>query len=65
MMNIFSTIIPIFIIIILGWMARVYGFIQAEFIEPANRLVFYLYILEIILLGKADGLLPSKFSATR
>ena len=38
------TILPIFMIILLGWLARVFGFIRMAFIEPANRLVFYLAI---------------------
>ena len=44
MINTIPTIVPIFVIILLGWLARVFGFIRAEFIEPANRLVFYLAI---------------------
>jgi hypothetical protein len=36
MMNIVTTIIPIFVIIILGWLARVYGFIRADFIFDTN-----------------------------
>jgi hypothetical protein len=36
MMNIVTTIIPIFVIILLGWLARVYGFIRADFIFGAD-----------------------------
>jgi malate permease and related proteins len=43
-MNIFSTIIPIFAIILMGYIARKKGFIQADFIGPANALVYYLAI---------------------
>ncbi len=43
-MHIISTIIPIFAIIILGWFARRKGFIQPEFLGPANRLVYHLAI---------------------
>ena len=39
-----STIIPIFIIIALGALARSRGFIPTAFLEPANRLVYYLAI---------------------
>jgi malate permease and related proteins len=42
MLNIVTTIVPIFVIILLGWLARAYGFIRTDFIAPANRLVFYL-----------------------
>jgi predicted permease len=48
MLNIVTTIIPIFVIIVLGWLARVYGFIRTDFIGPANRLVFYLAIPAMI-----------------
>ncbi len=44
MIHTLITILPIFMIILLGWLARVFGFIRTEFIEPANRLVFYLAI---------------------
>jgi malate permease and related proteins len=40
-MAIATTIIPIFTIIALGWLARVKGFLPPEFIGPANRLVYY------------------------
>ena len=60
-MNIVSTIIPIFVIIILGWMARVYGFIRAEFIEPANRLVFYLAIPAMVFRSISKASIHSQF----
>ncbi len=47
-MNIVTTIIPIFAVILLGWFARWKGFIKQEFLEPANRLVFYLAIPAMI-----------------
>jgi len=61
MMNIVTTIIPIFVIIILGWLARVYGFIQAEFIAPANRLVFYLAIPAMVFRSVSKASLNSQF----
>jgi hypothetical protein len=61
MMNIVATIIPIFVIIILGWLARVYGFIQAEFIAPANRLVFYLAIPAMVFRSVSKASLNSQF----
>jgi len=48
MLNIVTTIVPIFVIILLGWLARVFGFIRSDFIAPANRLVFYLAIPAMI-----------------
>ncbi len=48
MLNIVTTIVPIFVIILLGWLTRVFGFIRTDFIAPANRLVFYLAIPAMI-----------------
>jgi len=47
-MEVIVTIIPIFIIIILGWVARKRGFITRDFLDPANRLVYYLSIPAMI-----------------
>ena len=47
-MNIVNTIIPIFSIIVLGWIAYRRGFIPDTFITPANRLVYYLAIPAMI-----------------
>jgi predicted permease len=60
-MNIVTTIIPIFVIILLGWMARFYGFMRAEFIEPANRLVFYLAIPAMVFRAVSRASLSSQF----
>ena len=43
-MQVLTTIIPIFVVILLGWVARKRGFIQQDFLQPANRLVYYLSI---------------------
>ena len=47
-MDILVTIIPIFAVIFLGWVARRKGFIPPEFLTPANRLVYYLAIPAMI-----------------
>jgi len=47
-MEVISTITPVFIIILLGWVARKKGFITPDFLEPANRLVYYLSIPAMI-----------------
>ncbi|MFV0438550.1 MAG: AEC family transporter [Desulfopila sp.] len=47
-MEVVTTIIPIFVIILLGWFARKRGFITGEFLEPANQLVYYLSIPALI-----------------
>jgi predicted permease len=61
MINVVTTIIPIFMIIILGWLARVCGFIRAEFISPANRLVFYLAIPAMVFRSISKASLNSQF----
>lgn len=55
-MEVIVTIIPIFSIILLGWVARKRGFITGEFLGPANRLVFHLSIPAMIFnaIAKAD-----------
>ncbi len=47
-MHIVNTIIPIFVLIVLGWLAGQRGFLPATFMGPANRLVFYLAIPAMI-----------------
>lgn len=44
MMQIIYTIIPIFLIIFLGWLVRKKNFLPDEFLGPANRLVYYIAI---------------------
>ena len=55
-MHIFNTIIPIFVLIVLGWFAGRLGFLPVSFLGPANRLVFYLAIPAMIFraLSKTD-----------
>jgi predicted permease len=45
---VFATIIPIFTVIALGWVAHRRGYIPDSFIEPANRLVYNLAIPAMI-----------------
>lgn len=47
-MSTIQTIVPIFAIIFLGVLARQKGFITKPFLEPANRLVYYLAIPAMI-----------------
>jgi len=63
-MNIITTIIPIFIIIIIGWFARWRGFIPPEFISPANRLVYYIAIPAMIFHSISKASLKTQFDAT-
>ncbi len=60
-MNIITTIIPIFIIIIIGWFARWRGFIPPEFISPANRLVYYIAIPAMIFHSISKASLKTQF----
>ncbi len=55
-MHIINTIIPIFVLIVLGWFAGKRGYLPASFLGPANRLVFYLAIPAMIFraLSKTD-----------
>lgn len=61
-MDIITTIIPIFLIIILGWLARIRGFIPLEFLEPANRLVFHIAIPAMIFQSISKGSLALNFN---
>ncbi|MCF8091799.1 MAG: AEC family transporter [Desulfotignum sp.] len=61
-MQIFNTIIPIFSVIFLGWLARQKGFIPASFTGPANRLVFYFAIPAMVFAAIAKGSLTSDFN---
>jgi predicted permease len=63
-MNIITTIIPIFVIIIIGWFARWRGFIPPEFINPANRLVYYIAIPAMIFHYISKASLKTQFDVT-
>ena len=47
-MQIITTIIPIFLVIFVGWFARKKQFLPDGFLGPANRLVYYLAIPAMI-----------------
>lgn len=61
-MHIVSTIIPIFSIVIIGWIARQRGFIPTEFLAPANRLVFYLAIPAMIFRSVSKASFKAQFN---
>jgi predicted permease len=56
MQHILNTILPVFAIILLGWLARRKQYIPPHFIEPANHLVYYLAIPAMIFrsISRAD-----------
>lgn len=60
-LSVVSTIVPIFSVILLGWFARLKGFIQPEFLEPANRLVYYLAIPALIFRAISKASLTVQF----
>ena len=61
MIHTLTTIIPIFVIILLGLLARIFGFVRQDFIEPANRLVFYLAIPAMVFRAVSRTSLSSQF----
>ncbi len=61
-MNIVATIIPIFAVIFLGWLAREKGFMPPEFLGPANRLVYYLAIPAMIFRAISKASLKTEFN---
>ncbi len=61
-MPILNTIIPIFSVIFLGWLARRHGFIPQAFAGPANRLVFYFAIPAMVFTAIAKGSLKTDFN---
>lgn len=60
-MNILATIVPIFSVILLGWGARVRGFLPPAFLGPANRLVYYFAIPAMIFSAVSKGSLKAQF----
>ena len=61
-MDILFTIIPIFVVILIGWLARQKGFIPSEFLGPANRLVYHLAIPAMIFRAISKGALKTDFN---
>ncbi len=47
-MEVLVTVVPIFVIILLGWVVRKRGLITPEFLAPANRLVYYFSIPALV-----------------
>lgn len=63
-MNIISTIVPIFIIIFLGLLAKKKGFITPDFLYPANRLVYYIAIPAMIFSSISKAALKTEMNLT-
>ena len=61
-MNIVSTIVPIFIVIFLGLVAKQRGFFSSDFLGQANRLVYYFAIPAMIFNSISKATLRTQFS---
>ncbi|EMS80311.1 AEC family transporter [Desulfotignum phosphitoxidans] len=61
-MPILNTVLPIFSVIFLGWLARRKGYVPPQFIGPANRLVFYFAIPAMVFAAIAKGSLRTDFN---
>jgi predicted permease len=48
MPHVFSTIIPMFVVIALGWLLRIRGFLPLGLMGSLNRLVYYLALPALI-----------------
>jgi predicted permease len=59
-MNVLTSILPVFGMILLGWAARRRGFMPESFLEPANRLVYYLAIPAMIFRSVSRASLTSQ-----
>ena len=62
MADILKTILPIFVIILLGWSLRRLDFMKEGFLKPANRLVYYVAIPAMIFREIAEAELLQHFS---
>lgn len=61
-MEIFNTIVPIFTVIFLGWIAHQKGFFPKHFVDAANRLVFYIAIPAMIFRAISRASFHQQFS---
>lgn len=61
-MQIVTTIVPIFTVIFIGWIARKKGFVPSEFLGPANRLVYHLAIPAMVFRAVATAAFQSHFN---
>lgn len=61
-MNVIITIVPIFAVTMLGWLARRHGFMPPEFLGHANRLVYYFAIPAMIFSAVSKGSLYTQLN---
>jgi predicted permease len=62
MLNILTTIVPIFAVILLGWSLRRLDFMQEVFVKPANRLVYFVAIPAMIFREISEAALAEQLS---
>ena len=62
-MQVITTIIPIFSVIALGYIAKAKGFIVKDFLGPANRIVFYLALPALIFNAVSKASFQDDFNA--
>ena len=62
MLNVVYTIIPIFIVILLGWFLRWRDILPSHLISPLNRIVYYLAIPALIFRAVASSSFEANFS---
>ena len=60
-MEVISTIIPVFAVVIIGWLAQRKGFMPPEFLGPANRLTYYLAIPVLIFQSISQASFATEF----
>ncbi len=61
-MQIVSTIIPIFIVILFGWIAKKKDFVPDHFLEPANKIVYYFAIPAMIFRAISNASFSEEFN---
>jgi predicted permease len=61
-MEIATTIIPIFTVIFIGWVAHFKGFLNPEFVGPANRLVYYIAIPALVFRAISGASMRTQFN---
>ena len=64
MTEIAATIVPIFVVVFLGWAAQKRGHVPPEFLAPANRLVYYIAIPAMIFSAISRADFRSRFDPT-
>lgn len=62
-MHVLATVTPIFAVVVLGFLARKYGFIPKEFLGTANQLVFHLALPALVFRSVSKASFTTDFNA--